>query len=105
MHNNQLSMNYSVRILYYFVFVQRKAHIKRALLFQNALSRFVILFSHYIMPCSSMSRNRKKPAHPFFKMFLDRVQMFFRKIKPRMSFEPKTDHTPELLLLPAPHNF
>lgn len=41
MHNSQLSMNYFVSILYYFVFSirQRAYNKKSALIFQNALPR------------------------------------------------------------------
>ena len=41
MHNSQLSMNYFVSILYYFVFSirQRAYNKKSALIFQNALQR------------------------------------------------------------------
>lgn len=79
-------------------FLQRKTYNRKSVPFSERPSISVILFFHCIALLASVIRNGKKLAHSFFKMFLDRCQMFFRKIKPRMSFKPETDHAPELLL-------
>ena len=79
-------------------FFKEKQITERAPPFSERFSISVILFFYCIAFLASVIRNGKKLAHSFFKMFLDRCQMFFRKIKPRMSFKPETDHAPELLL-------
>ena len=79
-------------------FLQRKTYNRKSVPFFRTL--FNIRYSIFPLyrALASVIRDGKKLAHSFFKMFLDRCQMFFRKIKPRMSFKPETDHAPELLL-------